>query len=66
MKLTTGDRIRVVEMPEEPDPLAEPATGIITAVNEHGDWVQYLVDWDAPNEHRMLMPACPPDRLEKI
>lgn len=59
-----GDRIKLLAMPEEPDPLADPATGTVRVARDNGDWVQYLVDWDSPNASRSLMPVCPPDTLQ--
>lgn len=62
-----GDRIRVVSMPDDPDPLPAGATGTVRYANTvrdpRGDFVQYDVAWDAPHERRGIMPIVPPDIL---
>jgi hypothetical protein len=64
-----GDRIRLVEMTDDPAPLPAGATGTIDAVFPHPAqrygqaWTQYSVKWDAPHERRTLMVCCPPDIL---
>jgi hypothetical protein len=45
-----GDRIRLVAMPDDPDPIPPGSTGTVTSVHPHGTgpnrWFQVLVDWD--------------------
>ena len=40
-----GDRIRLVSMPDDPDPLAEGTTGTVVSVTD-GPYGQIGVDWD--------------------
>jgi hypothetical protein len=56
-----GDRIRMIAMPEDPDPIPPGTTGTITAVRSYGTWSQVDVDWD---NGRKLMLAVPPDQFE--
>jgi hypothetical protein len=62
-----GDRIRLVAMPDDPDPVPPGATGTITYVEQHGTgrdaWLQVEVDWD---NGRKLMLTVPPDRFEVL
>lgn len=62
-----GDRIRLVAMPDDPDPIPSGATGTVTSVAKHGSgrdaWVQVDVDWD---NGRKLMLAVPPDQFEVV
>jgi hypothetical protein len=61
-----GKRIRLLAMPEEPDPLPIGATGVVAVVHEFGGWQQIQVAWDAPNEHRVLALVVPPDEYELL
>ena len=56
-----GDRIRLLAMPDDPDPVPPGTTGTITAVRQQGTWAQVDVDWD---NGRKLMLAVPPDQFE--
>ena len=60
-----GDRIRLIAMPDDPDPVPPGATGTITSVAKHGTgrdtWLQVEVGWDSG---RKLMLTIPPDRFE--
>ena len=62
-----GDRIRLISMDDDPDPIQPGQLGTITYVNVVGSgpekWVQIDVDWD---NGRKLMLSCPPDRFEII
>ena len=62
-----GDRIRLVAMPEDPDPILPGATGTVTAVRQYGfgrdAWQQVDVDWD---DGRTLMLVVPPDEFEVL
>jgi len=62
-----GDRIRLVAMPDDPDPVPPGTTGTVTSVHPHGTgknaWVQVEVAWD---NGRKLMLAIPPDRFEVL
>ena len=58
-----GDRIRLIAMPDDPDPIPSGSTGTVTAVWKHSDWCQVSVDWD---NGRRLMLSIPPDHVEII
>lgn len=59
-----GDRIRMIHMPDDPDPIPAGTTGTITNVNPvnlAGDkFTQYSVKWD---NGRRLSACVPPDIL---
>lgn len=62
-----GDRIQLIAMPDDPDPIKPGATGTVTDVGRHGEgsdaWVQIDVDWD---DGRTLVLSSPPDRIETV
>jgi len=62
-----GDRIRLLTMQDDPDPIRPGALGVVTWVAHHGagtaSWHQIGVEWD---NGRTLMLVVPPDRLEII
>lgn len=63
---TSGDRIELVEMPQDPDPIPPGSQGTIVKVTEldsQGRLIQLEVDWDSG---RTLSPVIPPDRLRKL
>ncbi|MDX1930088.1 MAG: DUF4314 domain-containing protein [Pirellulaceae bacterium] len=45
-KLKTGDRIRLISMPEDPDPIPVGTLGKVLRVHEHAEWTQVEVAWD--------------------
>jgi len=57
-----GDRIRLLAMPDDPDPIPPGSMGSVTFVHPHGSggdaWLQVGVDWDSG---RTLMLTVPPD-----
>ena len=61
----TGDRIRLLSMPEDPDPLAPGSLGTVVSAHRHGSgtdaWLQIDVEWD---NGRSLMLVTPPDSFE--
>jgi hypothetical protein len=62
-----GQRIRLLEMPGDPDALPVGATGTVRRVlNEGTDLAQIDVKWDEPNAHRTLMLIPGVDRWEVI
>lgn len=66
MKLRPGDRIRLIEMPNDPAPIEPGTEGVIGYVQENlfGDGRnQVSVEWDGP---RMLSLIVPPDRVEVV
>ncbi len=60
-----GDRIRLVAMQDDPDPIAVGQTGTVAGVNLHNagndGWIQIDVSWD---NGRTLMLVSPPDTFE--
>jgi hypothetical protein len=58
-----GDRIRLVAMPSDPDPIPAGSLGTVVAVFEHIGWTQIDVDWD---NGRTLMLTIPEDSIEVI
>ena len=63
----TGDRIRLIAMGDDPDPVQIGQTGTVVDVSRHGGgndaWCQIEVDWD---NGRTLMLVSPPDAFEII
>ena len=60
LEFKVGQRIRLVAMVDDPDPLAVGSLGTVTDVRNLGDWLQIDVDWDCG---RALMLSVPPDRV---
>jgi len=62
-----GDRIKLIAMPDDPNPVPVKGTGTVTFVKEHGSaeraWLQIGVDWD---NGRGLMLSVPPDKVDVI
>jgi hypothetical protein len=62
-----GDRIRLVAMPDDPDPIPLGSTGTVRSVSRCGSGrdasFQVDVNWD---NGRKLMLAVPPDQFEVI
>jgi hypothetical protein len=58
-----GERIRLVAMPDDPDPIPLGSTGTVTAVRQYRTWAQVDVKWDSG---RTLMLVVPPDQFEVI
>lgn len=59
--LKADDRIRLIAMPDDPDPIPAGTLGTVLRVADHGDWQQVEVAWDSG---RSLMLVVPPDRFE--
>ena len=57
-KLRTGDRIRLLSMPDDPDPVPVGALGTVVRVRDYGAWSQVDVAWD---NGRSLMLSMPDD-----
>ena len=56
MTAIPGQRIRLLDMPNDPDALPAGATGTVRQVlNADTDLEQIGVKWDEPNAHRTLM-----------
>lgn len=58
-----GDRIRLVAMSDDPDPIPSGTTGTVTAVRQQGTWAQVDVAWE---NGRTLMLVVPPDQFEVL
>lgn len=62
-----GDRIRLLAMQDDPDPIQVGQTGTVVSVAGHGGgkdaWFQIDVSWD---NGRTLMLVSPPDAFEII
>ncbi len=63
LMLRPGDRIRLLAMPDDPDPIPPGTMGTVTAVRQYDSWAQIDVDWD---NGRKLMLAVPPDQVELL
>ena len=61
--IRTGDRIRLLSMPDDPDPIPAGSTGTIEAVTE-GPLGQVHVKWDDSGRTLSLVPGV--DRFEVI
>ncbi len=55
-RLKKGDRIRLVSMPQDPDPIPVGSLGTVVDVHEHLDWTQVDVDWDNGRSLMLMMP----------
>ena len=58
-----GDRIRLIHMPEDPDPIPTGSLGTVCAIQPHHGWTQIEVDWD---NGRRLMLSLPDDLVEIV
>jgi hypothetical protein len=62
-----GDRIRLLSMHDDPDPILVGETGTVVGVTRHGggkaEWFQVDVSWD---NGRTLMLVSPPDVFEIV
>ena len=58
-----GDRVRLVSMIDDPDPIPAGTTGTVAGVYPQRGWLQLDVDWDSG---RSLMLSIPPDVVERI
>jgi len=61
--IRSGDRIRLLSMPDDPDPIPAGSTGTIESVTE-GPLGQVQVKWDGSNRSLSLIPGV--DRFEVI
>jgi hypothetical protein len=59
----TGDRIRLIAMPADPDPIPSGSLGTVRKVHQHREWAQVEVNWD---NGRSLMLTLPDDCIEII
>ena len=62
-RLKPGDRIRMVAMPEDPDPIPVGTIGVVdSAVSIMGDIQISMESWE---NGRHLHPIVPPDEVER-
>ena len=63
----TGDRVRLLRMQDDPDPIVPGATGTVVSAARYGfgkdSWTQIDISWD---NGRLLMLVSPPDEFEII
>ncbi len=62
-QLKAGDRVRLLSMADDPDPIPAGTAGTVVCVYPVGDWTQVDVDWD---DGRSLMLSIPPDQVEVL
>ncbi len=55
-RLKKGDRIRLVSMPQDPDPIPAGSLGTVIAVRQYHSWTQVDVDWDNGRSLMLTMP----------
>jgi len=58
-----GDRIRLLAMLDDPDPITPGTTGTVVSVRTQGTWAQVDVKWD---NGQTLMLVVPPDEFEVL
>lgn len=61
-----GDRIVLVKMGEDPDPVPSGTTGVVTHVTDMRDWdgsIQLGVNWDNGRRLNVILPV---DRVRKL
>lgn len=66
MRPKAGDRIRLINMPNDPHPIEMGQLGTVTGVRHQGGadgWFQIDVAWD---NGRTLMLTSPPDEFEIV
>jgi hypothetical protein len=61
--LKSGDRIRLISMTDDPNPIIAGTTGTVAGAYPQNGWTQVDVDWDSG---RSLMLTMPPDLVERI
>ena len=67
LTLKSGDRVRLIEMPNDPDPVQAGSEGVVDFVTDIGfrgkREIQVCIRWDSG---RGLNCICPPDVLELV
>lgn len=58
-----GDRIKLIKMSDDPNPIESGATGTVLSCVQVMDWTQVHVDWD---NGRSLSLCVPPDMAVRI
>ncbi|XZE55116.1 DUF4314 domain-containing protein [Planctomycetaceae bacterium SH139] len=62
-QLKAGDRIRLILMADDPNPIPVGTTGTVAGIYPQNGWTQVDVGWD---NGRSLMLTIPPDVVERI
>ena len=55
-QLKTGTRIRLISMPEDPDPVPTGTMGTVLLTHVHSGWCQVEVAWDNGRSLMLTMP----------
>ncbi|MEO8271651.1 MAG: DUF4314 domain-containing protein [Aureliella sp.] len=55
-ELKIGDRVRLISMPQDPDPIPVGSLGTVLRVHDQRDWYQVEVTWDNGRELMLAMP----------
>jgi hypothetical protein len=63
MQLKPGDRIKLIAMPDDPDPIDIGSHGTVRDVTPFEAWTHVFVHWDSG---RTLDLSIPPDVVEVI
>ena len=63
MNIPKGTRIKLIRMPDDPQPIPAGTIGTVKACSDFGDWAQLQVQWD---NGRHLMLCVPPDQFEIV
>ncbi len=58
-----GERIHLISMTDDPDPIPTGATGTVTGLYPQNGWAQVDLKWD---NGQSLMLTIPPDVVERI
>lgn len=61
--LKVGDRIRLISMIDDPDPIPVGTIGTVVGLYPQREWTQVDVDWE---NGRSLMLSIPPDQVELV
>ncbi len=61
--LKPGDRVRLISMPDDVNPVPVGTLGVVLKVINHGEWQQVEVAWD---NGRKLMLSMPDDCVEVV
>jgi hypothetical protein len=61
--LKVGDRIRMINMPDDPNPIPPGEMGVVYRIAPFPEWTQVYVSWDSG---RSLMLSIPPDVVEVV
>lgn len=63
-EVKVGDKIKLLKMVDDPDPIPVGSVGVVTGVVQFGGEIQIQVEWI--DVDRRLNLICPPDLFVKI